>query len=173
MPAVTVRPIDGADADGLIALFEAVAAEGRWIGAELPIAEDRKARLRASASRPSDQSCTLVAVEDEHVVGFAHVDLDRGRSHLGMALVHEYRGRGIGRVLLEQSVEWSRRAGAHKVDLEVWPHNTVARRLYESAGFVVEGHRRRHWRRNNGELWDSLEMSLVLDETSPGSPFGP
>ena len=56
-------------------------------------------------------------------------------------------------------------------DLEVWPHNAAARRLYERAGFVIEGHRRRHWRRNSGQLWDSIEMSLILDEASPDSPF--
>jgi RimJ/RimL family protein N-acetyltransferase len=53
----------------------------------------------------------------------------------------------------------------------VWPHNAAARRLYERAGFVIEGHRRRHWRRNSGQLWDSIEMSLGLDEESSGSPF--
>jgi RimJ/RimL family protein N-acetyltransferase len=169
---VIVRPIESGDADGFIAVFESVAAEGRWIGTELPIGDDRKARLRASAEQPSDQAWTLVAVDGDRVVGFAHVDVDRGRSYLGMALLREFRGQGLGRQLLDGCVDWSRRAGAHKIDLEVWPHNTAARRLYEGAGFVVEGRRRRHWRRNSGELWDSIEMSLVLDETSPGSPYG-
>jgi RimJ/RimL family protein N-acetyltransferase len=170
-PRPVVRPIEPGDADGFIAVFEAVAAEGRWIGTELPMGEERKARLRASAGQPSDTGCTLVAVDGERVVGFARVDLDRGRSYLGMALLPEYRRRGLGRKLLDGCVEWSRQAGAHKIDLEVWPHNVAARRLYEAAGFVVEGHRRRHWRRNNGELWDSIEMSQILDESSPGSPY--
>jgi RimJ/RimL family protein N-acetyltransferase len=168
---VIIREIEAGDVDDFIAVFEAVAAEGRWIGAELPMGEDRKTRLRSSAEQPSDHACTLVAVDGDRVVGFARADLDRGRSHLGMALLAEYRRRGLGRELLDRCVEWSRRAGAHKVDLEVWPHNVAARRLYEAAGFEVEGRRRRHWRRNNGELWDSVEMSLVLDETSPGSPY--
>ena len=112
-----------------------------------------------------------MAVDGDRIVGFARVDLDRGRCHLGMALLPDFRGRGLGRELLNGCVGWSGRAGAHKIDLEVWPHNTAARHLYERAGFVVEGRRRRHWRRNSGELWDSIEMSLVLDETSPGSPY--
>jgi putative acetyltransferase len=57
------------------------------------------------------------------------------------------------------------------VTLELWPHNRAARRLYERAGFVEEGRRRRHYRRRSGELWDSVVMGLVLDETSPGSRF--
>ncbi len=166
-----MRPIEPSDADGYLAVFEAVAAEGRWIGTEAPMADDRKARIRAAVEQPSDQSYTLVAVDGERVVGFAHVDVERGRGYLGMALLGDYRGRGLGKELLNGCVEWSRRAGVHKVDLEVWPHNTAARRLYEGAGFVIEGHRRRHWRRSNGQLWDSIEMSLILDEESPGSPY--
>jgi RimJ/RimL family protein N-acetyltransferase len=168
---VTVRPIEQADADGFIAVFESVAAEGRWIGTELPVDDARRARWRASAESPPADAFTNVAVDGARVVGFAHVGLDRGHAHLGMAVLDGFRGRGIGRRLLDGCIAWARSAGAHKIDLEVWPHNTAARRLYEAAGFVVEGRRRRHWRRNSGELWDSVEMSLVLDEESPGSPY--
>jgi RimJ/RimL family protein N-acetyltransferase len=64
---------------------------------------------------------------------------------------------------------WARRSGAHKVALQVWPHNVAARRLYEKHGFVQEGLLRRHYRRRNGELWDAVVMGMVLDEESPGS----
>jgi putative acetyltransferase len=174
MPAVvepvTIRPIEPRDVDAYIGVFEEVAAEGRWIGTELPIPPARIDRLRSSATMPTDDQFTAVAVAGDEVVGFAHVSIDRGRGYLGMAIVGASRGLGIGRRLLEPCIDWARDVGAHKLDLEVWPHNTAARRLYERAGFVVEGRRRRHWRRRNGELWDSIEMSLVLDETSPGSP---
>jgi RimJ/RimL family protein N-acetyltransferase len=168
---VTIRPIEPADADGYFAVFEAVAAEGRWIGTEVPIAPERAARIRASAGAPSDDQFTAVAVTgDGMVIGFGRADSDRGRAQLGMAIVDGYRGVGIGRRLLDLCIAWARDKGVHKVELDVWPHNVAARRLYESAGFVVEGRRRRHWRRSNGELWDSIEMGLVLDEASPGSP---
>lgn len=168
--SVTIRPIEPADADGYLAVFESVAAEGKWIGTELPIEPERVARLRASATAPRDDEFTAVAVVDGRLAGFAHVAIDIQRAYLGMAIVDGHRGRGIGARLLDACISWTRGTDAHKIDLEVWPHNTAARRLYERAGFVVEGRRRRHWRRDNGELWDSIEMSLVLDETSPGSP---
>ena len=167
-----VRPIEPDDADGFIAVFEAVAAEGRWIGSELPIGDDREARLRASAEQPSDQACTLVAADGDRIVGFARVDLDHGRCHLGMALLPECRGRGLG----SGTTQWVRRMvrapPAPTKSISRSGRTTLRRRnLYERAGFVLEGRRRRHWRRNSGELWDSIEMSLVLDETSPGSPY--
>ena len=52
--------------------------------------------------------------------------------------------------------------GAHKVALEVWPHNHAALRLYQRAGFETEGRLRRHYRRRNGELWDTIVMGLAL-----------
>jgi RimJ/RimL family protein N-acetyltransferase len=168
---VAIRPIEAADADGYIAVFEAVAAEGRWIGAELPFDEVQRARWRASAASAPDDAFTIVAIAGSRLVGFAHIGLDRGHAHLGMAVLDGFRGRGIGRRLLDGCIDWARAAGAHKVDLEVWPHNAAALRLYEAAGFSIEGRRRRHWRRNSGELWDSIEMGLVLDETAPGSPY--
>jgi RimJ/RimL family protein N-acetyltransferase len=57
------------------------------------------------------------------------------------------------------------------VALQVWPHNHAARALYRRFGFADEGLLRRHYRRRNGELWDAVVMGLVLDESSPGSPF--
>jgi putative acetyltransferase len=59
--------------------------------------------------------------------------------------------------------------GAHKLELQAWPHNDAAIRLYLRHGFVHEGLLRRQYRRHNGELWDAVIMGLVLDETSPGS----
>jgi RimJ/RimL family protein N-acetyltransferase len=74
-----------------------------------------------------------------------------------------YRGRGIGSALLEASIGWARQAGAHKIALEVWPHNEAAIALYEKFGFEREGYLRKHWRRRSGELWDSVVMGLLLE----------
>jgi ribosomal protein S18 acetylase RimI-like enzyme len=73
--------------------------------------------------------------------------------------------------MLQGVVDWAEANDAHKVTLEVWPHNGPAINLYRSAGFDVEGRKVRHYRRRNGELWDALLMGKVLDRTSPGSPF--
>lgn len=76
---------------------------------------------------------------------------------------------GVGRALLQAAIDWARDAGAHKLELQMWPHNDTARRLYEGMGFVQEGYLRRHYPRKNGELWDAVVMGLVLDEERPGS----
>jgi putative acetyltransferase len=62
------------------------------------------------------------------------------------------------------AIERAREAGMHKLVLGVFPHNTAGIALYEKFGFEVEGHRRKHLRRANGELWDLLEMGLLLED---------
>jgi RimJ/RimL family protein N-acetyltransferase len=50
----------------------------------------------------------------------------------------------------------------HKLSLGVFPHNDAAIALYRKHGFEVEGRRRKHIRRANGELWDLIDMGLLL-----------
>lgn len=165
---ITVRPARPEDLGAALDLYEAVAAEGRWIGAELPI--DRAARLerwRATLERPD--ACFLLAFEGERPVGQA-VLTGGGPSELGMLVAAEARRRGVGSALLAACIDWARAAGSHKITLQVWPHNEAAIRLYEKFGFEREGYLRRHWRRRNGEIWDALVMGLVLDAPERSDP---
>jgi RimJ/RimL family protein N-acetyltransferase len=170
MATATVRRVTIDDWDGWREVYESVAAEGRWIGGELPV---DWAPRRGGFERMCDgvTSVGFVAEVDGRIVGQVGGELEPvGRAHLGMAIVDGYRSMRIGSGLLEALVDWARERGAHKVELTLWPWNDRARGLYERFGFVVEGHRRRHWRRNDGSLWDDMAMGLVLDEESPGMP---
>ena len=60
------------------------------------------------------------------------------------------------------AIAWARSTGAHKIALDVFPHNDAAIALYEKAGFLREGYHPRHLRRKNGELWDVISMGLLL-----------
>jgi len=162
-----IRPATAADLDRLIDIIWSVAAEGRWLGTQVPFDRDsRRALLEAAVA--ADSSTILVAEAAAPggglvVVGDVTVRLaPYGVADLSMMLLDGWRGRGIGTALLEAGIEWARAAGAHKVALEVWPHNEPALRLYRRAGFVEEGRKRRHYRRANGELWDAILMGLPL-----------
>ena len=52
-----------------------------------------------------------------------------------MYVLREARGRGLGRQLMERSLEAARRAGYRRCYLETLEHMTEARGLYESRGF--------------------------------------
>lgn len=167
---VDLRPATLEDWDGFRALYEAIAAEGRWIGGELPIDwEARRPTWETSISDP--RWLVVLALVDGTAVGWISAEHQRhGRVDLGMGIVDGHRSMGIGTMLLATAVGWAKQRGAHKVTLELWTHNERARGLYEKFGFVVEGRHRRHWRRNDGSIWDSLSMGLVLDEDAPGGP---
>lgn len=169
---VTIRRATLDDLDALIDLREAVATEGIWIGAEVPLdREGDLARHRATVEAQADGTTAVLyvaALDDGTVVGSLSVLNPIGIAHLGMNVAEGHRGVGVGTALLAAGVEWARRAGAHKADLELWPWNHRARALYERFGFVEEGYRRRQYRRKDGALWDSVVMGLVLDEEAPG-----
>lgn len=158
------------DVDASLDLFEAVVNEGLWMGTE-PSFDRAERRERFLASITTDGRVQLVAVADEgEIVGMLHLDVAAyGVAGLGMCVAQDWRGQGIGGELVDHAVAAARRMGAHKLSLQVWPHNTAARRLYRGRGFVEEGRLRRHYARRNGELWDAVMMGLVLDEERPGS----
>jgi ribosomal protein S18 acetylase RimI-like enzyme len=51
-------------------------------------------------------------------------------------VVPERRGRGLGRALMEESIEHARRRGADHMDLGTSEDDVAARALYESLGFT-------------------------------------
>jgi RimJ/RimL family protein N-acetyltransferase len=170
---VTIRNATLDDLEDLLDLREAVAGEGIWIAAELPLDRDGdlvKHRTTVETQADGSSALFLVAEADGSLVGSLVVLRHVGVGDLGMNIASAHRGLGIGSALLEAAVTWSRSAGLHKLQLEHWPWNHGARALYERAGFVEEGYRPRQYRRKSGALWDSVLMGLVLDHDAPGHP---
>ena len=172
LPSFSLRPAEASDFDAYIDAFEAVAAEGRWMGAEAPIDRDvRRAGFDRAVAR--DDAVLFLAEADGAIVGSIYAGLSGGVVDLGMFVAAGHRGGGIGSALLEAVVDWARAQNAHKVSLAVWPTNYPAIGLYARYGFRVEGTRRRHYRRRSGELWEAMWMGLVLDDETPGGPGRP
>jgi RimJ/RimL family protein N-acetyltransferase len=160
---VAVRPAREEDVDAMVELTVAVAEEGRWIGTEAPVDRERR-RQRYAADLQRDDVGVFVADAGDQLVG--HIGLvvaGYGVADLGMHVAAGWRRRGVGSALLRAGVDWARRAGAHKVALQVWPHNAAAIALYERFGFQREGLLHRHYRRRSGELWDAIVMGLPLE----------
>jgi RimJ/RimL family protein N-acetyltransferase len=136
-----IRPAVDEDRMPLALVYAVVAEERDGIGAEPPV--DVEAR---AASWTLDG--TIVATAD--------------REEIGMAIAREWRGRGVGSALMEAAIDWARERGLHKLSLGVFAHNAAGLALYRKYGFVEEGRRVKHYRRQSGELWDSIEMGLLL-----------
>ncbi len=154
--ALVIRPALDRDRLALARLFAAVAEERDGIATEPPV--DIEARAATWTLEG-----TLVAVADGAIVGSLHIDSTRhGFGELGMVVARKWRGRGVGSGLLEAGIEWARAEGLHKLSLAVFPHNSTAIALYVKFGFVEEGRRLKQYRRASGELWDAIDMGLLL-----------
>jgi RimJ/RimL family protein N-acetyltransferase len=168
----TLRQAEDGDFDPWVDLYEAVASEGKWIGGELPIDWERmRLGFADRIGRGGDQAAFFLAETSGRLIGHLGIENSRGLAELGMMVAAGWRGEGVGSAMLEEAVQWAQQARAHKVVLQVWPHNEPALALYRKFGFVEEGRLRRHYRRGDGGLWDAIMMGLVLDDTSPGSPY--
>jgi putative acetyltransferase len=154
--AFHVRPACDEDRHPMAVVFAAVAEERDGIATEPPV--DVEARADSWTLEG-----TFVAVAGSELLGSVHVGVSRhGYGDLGMAVAREWRGRGVGSALMAAAIDWARRNGLHKLSLSVWPHNAAAIALYRKYGFVEEGRRIKQCRRANGELWDTVEMGLLL-----------
>ena len=93
----------------------------------------------------------LVAVEDEKIIGFAGAWIVLDEAHItNIAVLKEYRGRGIGRKLTQALLQYCANLGVVYATLEVRKSNAVAQTLYQSLGFEYVGVRKRYYE-DNGE----------------------
>jgi ribosomal protein S18 acetylase RimI-like enzyme len=141
----------------LIALLSAAVCEERdGIAAEPPVdVEEMAAHWNIYG--------TVVAEADQVIVGEIHVDPSwMGFGEIGMMVADGWRGCGVGTALVAAAIEQARARGLHKLALSVFPHNGAAIALYRKFGFVEEGRLTKHIRRANGDLWDLIEMGLLL-----------
>jgi L-phenylalanine/L-methionine N-acetyltransferase len=158
---VEIRPVRPEDAEPAYALRLLPSVIDGTLAIPSTRIEETFRRLQSLG--PDDHS--FVALVDGHVVGMAGLHVSTGkRRHtgsLGMMVHDQFQGRGIGRELLETLLHVADNfLGLIRVELEVFPDNERAIRLYESCGFEHEGRKRKAiWR--HGEHQDVLVMGRV------------
>ncbi|RIW37339.1 GNAT family N-acetyltransferase [Bacillus salacetis] len=105
----------------------------------------------------------LVAETDGELVGYARCEgseLKRllHKVEFGVAVRKDFWGYGIGRNLLQQSLDWADSEKISKVILSVLETNQKAIRLYEKLGFVKEGLLKRDKFLSDGNYYDTILM---------------
>ncbi len=106
------------------------------------------------------------ALDGENVVGWCDISpLGRQtvnhRGMLGMGVISAYRGKGIGSLLLKETLVWAKQRGLEKVELEVYAGNISAIALYNKFGFVEEG-KISKGRKHHGHYEDMILMGIFL-----------
>ena len=96
----------------------------------------------------------LVALQEGGVVGWTALSQVSERCvYAGVAEESVYvseaaRGRGVGRVLLEELIRGSEQAGIWTIQTGIFPENQASLRLHERVGFRLVGTRERLGQRN-------------------------
>ena len=138
-----IVPIAEEHIPGFRAAVDVVARERKYLAfLEAPPLEDVTRFVRDNIEHGSPQFVVLSAAT---VVGWCDVIPNRTRviySHcgsLGIGLLPEFRGKGIGRQLMQRGIDAAFAFGLTRIELAVRERNANAIALYKSLGFEVEG----------------------------------
>ena len=102
----------------------------------------------------------IVAEWNGSFAGYMDVWQIAGEGQLNnIAVAPEYRGRGIGRKMMDYMIRWLTQDDNEEFSLEVRESNAPAIHLYEKLGFEVIGRREKYYI-DNGE--DALLMRKIL-----------
>ena len=86
----------------------------------------------------------------------------RHRASVGLAVVRDCWGQGLGTILLEEALQAARQLGYEQVELEVLAPNQRGLALYERAGFVAYGRRERAVCQKDGRYEAEILMYKTL-----------
>jgi len=146
MSAIALRPATPADAAAICQIYN----QG---------IEDRIATLETELRTPEERGQWLAVRGPKHPVFVAMETSDPGGTIVGWGSLNVYnarpayqyvadfsiyiergwRGKGVGRRLLEHLIEQARHLGYHKLMLSTFPFNATGVALYERLGFTRVG----------------------------------
>jgi len=168
-PARRIVPIGKEHLAGFHAALDSVAREGRYLAMlqAPPYATTRRFVLDSLKGG----AIHVVALAGDDVVGWCDLRPKspvalRHSAVLGMGVVREYRGQGLGSRMLATTLEMAEARGLGRVELVVRADNEAAIALYRRFGFVEEG-RCRQYLRLAGIGHDALLMARLASEPAP------
>ena len=101
----------------------------------------------------------IVAEKNGRVIGYVVLmDLGECAKIMSIAVKSDYRGKGIGKALLEEAIERCKRRKKKMITLEVRISNLQAQELYKKYGFEIVGKLEKYY--SDGE--DAYLMQLKL-----------
>lgn len=123
----------------------------------LPFSVEQEEEYLDKLSSP----CIIAVNSDGEIVGDGSLELGVRRiSHtaeLGISVVKEYWGKGIGSRIMNMLIQEAKDRGITKINLKVRADNERAKALYKKFGFVKEGYSTRMLKINDqyfdGEYW--------------------
>ena len=142
MGDIGIRPATAADAAAICTIYnQGIEDRLATLETEWRTPDERARWLAARGARHP----VIVAESDGDVVGWASLNAFNLRAaydhvaDLSIYIERGWRGKGVGRRLLDRLVELGRQVGYHKLVLAAFPFNAPGMALYERLGFRTVG----------------------------------
>ena len=142
MSTIVLRPATAADAEAICRVYnQGIEDRIATLETELRTPEERRQWLAARGPRHP----VYVAEAEEIIVGWSSLNVYNPRpayqyvADFSVYVERGWRGKGVGRRLLEHLIEQARALGYHKMMLSAFPFNASGVALYERMGFTRAG----------------------------------
>jgi ribosomal protein S18 acetylase RimI-like enzyme len=141
-PVSRIVPIGKEHVAGFHSALDRIAREGRYLAVLQAPSLVRTRRFVLDSLR--DGAIHVVALAGREVVGWCDLRpkpavTQRHSAVLGMGVVAEYRGQGVGARMLAMTLERGEARGIRRAELVVRTDNGPAIALYRRFGFEIEG----------------------------------
>jgi ribosomal protein S18 acetylase RimI-like enzyme len=119
---------------------------------------------RVEKALADDNKLLVISENDGQIVSMSDIQAgERKRAahvgQIGISILPEFRGMGLGTALMETMIEWAQRHPViEKLALGVWAKNELAIRLYRKTGFIEEGRKVREVKFADGSYDDMVCM---------------
>lgn len=163
-----IRQAEPNDARALIGLTQQVGKETNYLtfgseGVGLTVVQEMDL-IHTFAT--SETNLMLVVEVDDQIIGMGNLATfgSSKQAHvaeIGLSLIQEYWGYGIGSLLMEDLLDFGRQVGLKVITLEVVKDNQRAVKLYERFGFEIVGTLKQRLK-HNCTYYDSYVMELLL-----------
>lgn len=100
--------------------------------------EQLKNKVGKAPSKISEYDIWSIVEENKTQIGFIWIQLNKEKTAAfiyDIYIEQKYRSQGIGRHVMIECQKTLKNLGIKKIELCVFEHNTIARKLYDSLGF--------------------------------------
>lgn len=121
-----------------------------------------------------EKSPHVIAIADCKVIGLCDIvglnrpvcQHDGSLGIVGIGVIKECRGSGIGKLLLKEALSLAFKKGLERMELTVREDNSRAIELYKKFGFVTEGVHQKSVL-IDGSYYNQVFMALFIDKAKP------
>jgi RimJ/RimL family protein N-acetyltransferase len=164
MDSIVITRGSEPDAQGLLDYLRQFQGEGCdtvFRRDSVPSIEHEREWLRG---RSAEHGVLFLARHADKIIGMLDAWIEQPselsmNGEFGMSLLKGYRGRGIGRRLLDHLISWAEERKLLRLELNVFSTNAAALHLYAACGFAEDGRRVRAVRLPDGGWCDIMHMS--------------